>query len=397
MMSDWRQRNKTFFGVLEVERNVMFLILMLIVLVAALNIVSGLIMLVKDKSADIAILRTMGATRGAIMRIFLITGAAIGFVGTLAGFLLGLVISLNVENLRALIPPHRRKPVSGRVLLPQQPAIRGRPAGGRHHRADGAHAVAARDTVSLLARGPARSGRGAALRVSDACRDSYPDPVLYVCQVERRFREGEGTLDILWARSRHLAGPIRRVDCAFGHGQVDPAADRRPAGKTGRRRGLRHLAWDRDAFRRRADSPFRRHEIGFVYQAHHLLPEFTALENVMMPQLIRGLSRADAAERARDSSAISGSGAPEAPALGALRRRTAARRIARAVANAPRILLADEPTGNLDPHTSSHVFDTLTPLARKPVSPLCRDAQPRSRGTMDRRVTLRDGQVVELP
>jgi lipoprotein-releasing system permease protein len=103
VMSDWRQRNKTFFGVLEVERNVMFLILMLIVLVAALNIVSGLIMLVKDKSADIAILRTMGATSGAIMRIFLITGAAIGFVGTMAGFLLGLVISLNVENLRVLM------------------------------------------------------------------------------------------------------------------------------------------------------------------------------------------------------------------------------------------------------------------------------------------------------
>jgi len=103
VISDWRQRNKTFFGVLEVERNVMFLILMLIVLVAALNIVSGLIMLVKDKSADIAILRTMGATRGAIMRIFLITGAAIGIVGTLAGFLLGLVVSLNVETIRTFV------------------------------------------------------------------------------------------------------------------------------------------------------------------------------------------------------------------------------------------------------------------------------------------------------
>ena len=103
VISDWRQRNKTFFGVLEVERNVMFLILMLIVIVATLNIVSGLIMLVKDKSADIAILRTMGATRGAIMRIFLITGAAIGIVGTLAGFLLGLVISLNVETIRGFV------------------------------------------------------------------------------------------------------------------------------------------------------------------------------------------------------------------------------------------------------------------------------------------------------
>jgi lipoprotein-releasing system permease protein len=99
-MIDWRQRNATFFTALQVERNVMFLILALIVLVAALNIVSGLIMLVKDKGSDIAILRTMGATQGAIMRVFLITGAAIGVVGTLVGLVLGVVVSLNIESLR---------------------------------------------------------------------------------------------------------------------------------------------------------------------------------------------------------------------------------------------------------------------------------------------------------
>jgi lipoprotein-releasing system permease protein len=103
MLTDWRQRNRTFFAALEVERNVMFLILTLIVLVAALNIISGLIMLVKDKSEDIAILRTMGATRGAVMRVFLITGASIGIVGTIAGFVLGLVLSLNVESIRQVI------------------------------------------------------------------------------------------------------------------------------------------------------------------------------------------------------------------------------------------------------------------------------------------------------
>ncbi|KXO77839.1 lipoprotein-releasing ABC transporter permease subunit [Brucella anthropi] len=97
---DWRQRNQTFFSALEVERNVMFMILTLIVLVAALNIISGLIMLVKDKGHDIAILRTMGATRGAVMRIFLMTGAAIGVTGTVAGVVLGVVVCLNVERLR---------------------------------------------------------------------------------------------------------------------------------------------------------------------------------------------------------------------------------------------------------------------------------------------------------
>ena len=99
-MIDWRQRNATFFNALQVERNVMFLILTLIVLVAALNIVSGLIMLVKDKGSDIAILRTMGATQGAMMRVFLITGASIGVVGTLVGFLLGTIVCLNIEEIR---------------------------------------------------------------------------------------------------------------------------------------------------------------------------------------------------------------------------------------------------------------------------------------------------------
>jgi lipoprotein-releasing system permease protein len=124
-MIDWRQRNATFFNALQVERNVMFLILTLIVLVAALNIVSGLIMLVKDKGQDIAVMmRTMGATQGAIMRIFLIIGASIGVVGTLTGFLVGTLISLDVESIRRflswmtsteLFPP-------GLYFLPRLPA-----------------------------------------------------------------------------------------------------------------------------------------------------------------------------------------------------------------------------------------------------------------------------------
>lgn len=100
IMTDWRQRNKSFFDALKIERTVMFFILTLIVLVAALNIISGLTMLVKDKGRDIAILRTMGATRGAIQRVFLITGAAIGITGTLAGFLLGLLVAHNLEPIR---------------------------------------------------------------------------------------------------------------------------------------------------------------------------------------------------------------------------------------------------------------------------------------------------------
>ncbi len=102
-MVDWRQRNQTFFTVLEVERTVMFIILSLIVLVAALNIISGLMMLVKDKGRDIAILRTMGATRGAMMRVFLITGASIGVVGTIAGLIIGIIFCWKIESIRQFV------------------------------------------------------------------------------------------------------------------------------------------------------------------------------------------------------------------------------------------------------------------------------------------------------
>ena len=112
---DWQQANSGFIDVLQVERNVMFAILTMIILVAAFNIISGLVMLVKDKGRAIAILRTMGATRGMIMRIFLITGSFIGVVGTLSGFILGLLIAENLESIRAWL-----QEVTGRELFPAE-------------------------------------------------------------------------------------------------------------------------------------------------------------------------------------------------------------------------------------------------------------------------------------
>lgn len=102
-LQTWQQTNASFFNAIQVERTVMFLILTLIILVAALNIISGMIMLVKDKGRDIAILRTMGATRGTVLRVFLIAGASIGIVGTLAGVGLGLLFSMNIENIRQFV------------------------------------------------------------------------------------------------------------------------------------------------------------------------------------------------------------------------------------------------------------------------------------------------------
>ena len=142
----------------------------------------------------------------------------------------------------------------------------------------------------------------------------------------------------------------------------------------------------------------RRDEIGFVYQFHHLLPEFTALENIMMPQLIAGLTKTEAAERAKallDYMRI-GHRATHRPAelSGGEQQRVA---IARAVANAPLILLADEPTGNLDPETAGYVFEALEAIARQSgLAALIATHNHELAALMDRCVTIEDGKVVEL-
>ncbi|ALV28650.1 ABC transporter ATP-binding protein [Pannonibacter sp. Q-1] len=142
----------------------------------------------------------------------------------------------------------------------------------------------------------------------------------------------------------------------------------------------------------------RRNDIGFVYQFHHLLPEFTALENVMMPQMIRTLPKKVAAERAAqllDYMRLGERGSHHPSELsGGEQQRVA---IARAVANAPRLLLLDEPTGNLDPETAAYVFDALYALVRASgVAALFATHNMELAGRMDRVITLRDGKVVDL-
>ena len=102
-IADWQQNNNSFFAAVEVERNVMFLILTLIIVVAAFNVISSLIMMVKEKTRDIAVLRTIGAGRGAVMRIFLMCGASVGILGTVVGTLLGVLFCLNIERIRDVV------------------------------------------------------------------------------------------------------------------------------------------------------------------------------------------------------------------------------------------------------------------------------------------------------
>jgi lipoprotein-releasing system permease protein len=103
LVADWTQRDSSYWGALKVERNVMRLILMMLVVIAAMNIISGLVMLVKNKGRDIAILRTIGAGQGAILRIFFMAGAAIGAAGTLAGLALGVLVSVYIDPIQSFV------------------------------------------------------------------------------------------------------------------------------------------------------------------------------------------------------------------------------------------------------------------------------------------------------
>ncbi len=142
----------------------------------------------------------------------------------------------------------------------------------------------------------------------------------------------------------------------------------------------------------------RRNDIGFVYQSHRLLPEFSALENVMLPQMIRGLKRSETIKRSTEILSYLGLSdrVRHRPAelSGGEQQRVA---IARAVANAPRVLLADEPTGNLDPNTADHVFQALMQLVKATsVAMLTATHNMELAGRMDRRVSIANGKVVEL-
>jgi lipoprotein-releasing system ATP-binding protein len=231
---------------------------------------------------------------------------------------------------------------------------------------------------------------------SSATADDHP--IVFLHGVSRRFRQGDATLDIL-----------KGAELALWSGQSVALIAPSGAGKS----TLLHIAGllehadagevyiDAVATSNLSDmqrTRIRRADIGFVYQFHHLLPEFSALENVMLPQMIRGLGRRRARVRAVELLTYLGLKDRVTHRPGELsggeQQRVA---IARAVANAPRILLADEPTGNLDVRTSEHVFATLNQLVRASgLAAIIATHNLDIAAQMDRRVTLRDGLVVEV-
>jgi lipoprotein-releasing system ATP-binding protein len=223
-------------------------------------------------------------------------------------------------------------------------------------------------------------------------------PVVYLHDVGRRYKQGETELIILngaklalWAgQSVALVAPSGAGKSTLLH--IAGLLEHPDEGE------VYMMGTATSALSDLQRTMMRRTDVGFVYQSHRLLPEFTALENVMMPQLVRGLSRKEAGHRAQEILAYlglkeRGSHRP-AELSGGEQQRVA---IGRAVANAPRILFADEPTGNLDPNTAEHVFNALMQLVKATrVAMLIATHNMDLAARMDRRVTLRDGQVVEL-
>lgn len=223
-------------------------------------------------------------------------------------------------------------------------------------------------------------------------------PALFLSQVERFYPQSDAPLEVLRKADFALwPGEVVALVAPSGTGKstllhVAGLLEKPDAGEVfvG---GLATTKLD-DAGRTR----LRRTEIGFVYQFHHLLPEFTALENVVLPQRIRGLARDVAEERAIELLTFLGLGQRldhlPSELSGGEQQRVA---IGRAVANGPRLLLADEPTGNLDPHTSQHVFGTLLALARASgLAALIATHNLELARQMDRRVTISEGRVVPL-
>ena len=223
-------------------------------------------------------------------------------------------------------------------------------------------------------------------------------PVIEISQLSQYFRQGQSRLEILKDVSLKItAGEMVGLVGPSGSGKstllhLVGLLDRPSGGK------IIYMGQDSELMTDRQRTKLRLHEIGFIYQFHHLLPEFSALENIIMPQLIAGLTKTEAADRANqllDMVGLSERGDHKAGQLsGGEKQRVA---IVRSIANVPRLVLADEPTGNLDPLTSAQVFEQLRSVIKGgKSSALIATHNHQLAEKLDRIFKIEEGSLVEL-
>lgn len=294
VVTDWRNRQAAIWGALQVERTAMSIILGMVVAIAAMNIISGIVMLVKNKTRDIAILRTVGASQSSILRIFFVSGAAIGIGGTIAGLVLGLLFCWNIGAIQ-----HFLEGLLGVQLFNAEVYMLD-PVPAKVDLWDVVGVTVFSFLMSCLASLPRRGMRRASIRwrlcalnrllkKKPVVAPETNGAILSLRGVTRTYPTAQGGLTVL-----------KGVDLEVMPGEVVGLIGPSGSGKS----SLLHAAGllerptsgqvlidgeDVGGLDERARTRLRLHRIGFVYQFHHLLPEFDALDNVALPMRIAGV------------------------------------------------------------------------------------------------------------
>ena len=379
-MSNWTQQFGEFFQTVKLEKKMMFLILLLIILVAVFNLVSSLVMLVNDKQAEIAILRTIGATPATIMSIFVVQGLMVGVVGILIGLIGGIILASNATA----IVNHLQSLLNMQILSSNMYFVDYLPS-----------KMMVSDLVEVCVMALIMSFL-ATLYPAWRRRCIMSESIICCNKVSKTYHDGSSSVRVL-----------HQIDLIVKPGERVASIGPSGSGKS----TLLHLLGGLDiptegqvmlhdhnwrTMSEKQRCKLRNQSLGFIYQFHYLLPEFTALENVAMPLLLAKMSITEAHALAVGMLEQVGLGQrithKPSQLSGGERQRVA---IARALVHKPSCVLADEPTGNLDYATASHVFQLMMSLNQHLKTALVVVTHDqRIAADMDRVLTVQEGVLV---